>query len=265
MPIAVKQVNLITKNKFLKQLKSDDNLILSSLFSFKTKSHLMLLYLLLFIISGIAAVIFLGIGIYALIKKKKQLAITSVIVFALSCVATVSFVVMYAKKTVAYVSSNEFQMDVKNTAEAAGKTAGNAASGASKGLAETLSDKDIEALAQKTGSIIGKVVKATASGLDSTVNTTSIFTAKSMEATGITLGRADVTYASKAKRDVTIFMDFKNNFKGKLQLTNYDQTGKKIDAITTEVNEKAGAGKVIVFSFTYSDVGITTYSILEKL
>ena len=65
--------------------------------------------------------------------------------------------------------------------------------------------------------------------------------------------------------DLEIFVDYKKDFKGKLRATNYDQTGKKIDVSEIYVNSKAGQGKVEVFSFPHSNLGLTTYYILSKV
>jgi hypothetical protein len=61
-----------------------------------------------------------------------------------------------------------------------------------------------------------------------------------------------------------IFIDYKKDFKGKLKLTSYDQTGKKMDVAEKEINAKAGQEQVEVFSFSHSDLGLTTYYIISK-
>lgn len=62
-----------------------------------------------------------------------------------------------------------------------------------------------------------------------------------------------------------IFIESTKDFRGKLKITNYDQTGKVIDVAIKEINLKANYGKVEIFSFTNSSFGLTTYFIISKL
>ena len=102
-----------------------------------------------------------------------------------------------------------------------------------------------------------------ASSLDSTVGNKNIFVDHSLSDAGFELGRAEELYNSKTN-DLGIFIAFKKDFKGKLKTTNYDQTGKKIDVAGKAINAKAGEGKVEVFSFEHSYLGITTYYIISR-
>lgn len=102
-----------------------------------------------------------------------------------------------------------------------------------------------------------------ASSLDTTIGNKNIFIDQNLVDAGFELGRAEEQYNSKTN-DLGIFIDFKKDFKGKLKLTNYDQTGKRIDVAEKEIDVKAGQEKVEVFSFSHSGLGLTTYYIISK-
>jgi hypothetical protein len=151
----------------------------------------------------------------------------------------------------------------KKGSEIVGQTVGSVSSGLSKGLSTTLDDEAISNLAKKSAAILGKSIKTMASGFDSTIGNKSIFMDQNLTDAGLELGRADEQYKSKTN-DLGIFIDYKKDFKGKLKLTNYDQTAKKIDIAEKEINVQAGQGRVEVFSFSHSDLGLTTYYIISR-
>jgi hypothetical protein len=223
----------------------------------------MLLYILLLIIFGLLILTSIGILIYGLIKKRKNVTIIAVIIFVIGTVGGAFSAFAYAKQVVNYVRSNEFQNDTKKGSELVGQTIGSVSSGVSSGLATTLDDEAITKLARKSATILGKSIKSMASGFDSTIGNKNIFLDISLADAGFEFGRAEEKYHSKTN-DLLIFIDYKKDFKGTLKMTNYDQNGRKIDVSEKEINAKAGQGKVEVFSFSHSDLGITTYYILSK-
>jgi hypothetical protein len=179
-------------------------------------------------------------------------------------VACAYSVLGYSKKVYEYVASNEFQENVKKSSEMVGKTVGSVSSGLSQGLSTTLDDEAISNLAKKSTTILGKSIKTMASGLDSTIGNKNIFIDQNLADAGFELGRADEQFRSKTS-DLGIFITYEKDFKGKLKLTNYDQVGRKIDVAEKEINAKAGQEKVEVFSFSHSDLGVTTYYIISKV
>jgi len=223
----------------------------------------MLLYLLLIIIFGLIILTAIGTLIFGLIKKRKNALITAAILFAIGTIGCVFSAWTYTKKVVAYVKSKEFQDDTKKGSALVGQTMGSVSSGVSQGLTATLDDKAITNLAKKSATILGTSIKTMASGLDSTLGNKNIFVDSSLENSGLGLGRADEKYNSKTN-DLAIFIDYNKDFKGKLSVTNYDQTGKKIDVAEKQINSRAGQGKVEVFSFLHSGLGLTTYYIISK-
>jgi hypothetical protein len=223
----------------------------------------MILYLLLLIIFGLLILVSIATLIIGLAKKKKDFLITSAILFVVGAFGCAFSAFTYTKKAIGYVKSKEFQDDAKKGSELIGETVGSISSGVSNGLSKTLDDEAIKNLAAKSATIFGKSIKTIASGLDSTIGDKNIFLDSSLANRGLELGRADEQYNSKAN-DLGIFIDYKKDFKGKLQITNYDQTGKKIEVVEKEINAKAGQGKVEVFSFSYSELGLTTYYIISK-
>lgn len=92
----------------------------------------------------------------------------------------------------------------------------------------------------------------------------NIFIDTTLSGSGLELGRAEEVYKSQASK-LEIFIDYKKDFQGKLRITNYDQGGKKIDIAETNINSKAGDGRVEVFSFPHSNTGVTTYYIISKV
>jgi hypothetical protein len=107
-------------------------------------------------------------------------------------------------------------------------------------------------------------MKTMASALDSTLGNKNIFIDSSLVNSGIELGSAQAKYNANTS-DLEIFIDFRKHFDGKLRITNYDQTGKKIDISEKTINAKAGQGQVEVFSFSHSGLGLTTYYIISKV
>lgn len=223
----------------------------------------MLLYLLLIIIFGVLILAAIGTLIFGLVKKRKTVIITAVILFVIGIVGCTFSAFAYAREVVNYVRSNEFQDDTKKGSELVGQTIGSVSSGVSSGLVTTLDDETITKLANKSATILGKSIKSMASGFDSTIGNKNIFLDSSLADSGLEFGRAEEEYHSKTN-DLAIFVDYKKDFKGTLKLTNYDQNGRKIEVSEKEVNAKSGENKVEVFSFSHSDLGITTYYILSR-
>jgi hypothetical protein len=190
--------------------------------------------------------------------------VTGAILFMIGTVGCIYSALTYTKKVYDYVRSQEFQKDTEKASELAGQTVGSVSSGISKGLSTTLDDEAVSALARKSATILGKSIKTIASALDSTVGNRSIFLDQNLANAGFELGRAEELYNSKTN-DLGIYIDHKKDFKGKLRIINYDQTGKKIDVAEKAINAKAGQGKVEVFSFSHSDLGVTTYYIISKV
>lgn len=223
----------------------------------------MILFILLFVALGLVILVSIGTLIFGLIKKRKNILITAAILFVVGIIGSVVSGLTYSKKVYDYVKSKEFQDDAKKGSEIVGQTAGSVSSGLSKGLSTTLDDEAISNLAKKSATILGKSIKTMASSLDSTIGNKNIFIDQNLADAGFELGRADEQYKSKTN-DLGIFIDYKKDFKGKLKLTNYDQTGKKIDVAEKEINVKAGQEQVEIFSFSHSDLGVTTYYIISK-
>lgn len=224
----------------------------------------MILNLLLIIISGIVVLASIGIVILGLVKKRKKILIISAILFIVGAIGFGISIFNYTKRVVKYVTSNEFQNDTKKSSELVGRTIGSVSSGVSKDLATSLDDEAIASLAKKSAIIFGKSIKTIASNFDSTLGNKNIFLDSSLANSGFKPGRAEEKY-NPNRNDLEIFVDYKKDFKGKLRATNYDQTGKKIDVSEIYVNSKAGQGKVEVFSFPHSNLGLTTYYILSKV
>jgi hypothetical protein len=224
----------------------------------------MLLYFTLLVISGLVTLVGVVSIIYGLIKKRINFRSTGLFVFMIGLFGCFIFGYQYAKNTIDYVKSNDFQEDAKSSAQFVGETVGTVTSGLSKGLSKTLDDEAISKLAQKSGAILGKSIKTIASALDSTIGSKSIFIDKTLERDGLTFGRAEEKFNAESN-DLGIFVASETDFKGRLKITNYDQTGKKIDVAEKEVNIRAGKGNVEVFSFTNADFGMTTYFIITKI
>src|SRR6185312_2359373 len=211
----------------------------------------MILYILLIVAFGLIILVSIGTLIFGLIKKRKIILITAAILFVVGVIGCVFSGLTYSKKVYDYVKSKEFQDDAKKGSEIVGQTVGSVSSGLSKGLSTTLDDEAISNLAKKSATILGKSIKTMASSLDSTIGNKNIFIDQNLADAGFELGRADEQYNSKTN-DLGIFIDYKKDFKGKLKLTNYDQTGKKIEVAEKEINAKAGQERVVVFSFSHS-------------
>jgi len=221
-------------------------------------------YLLLSIVFGLVILIAIGTLIFGFIKKKRNFLITAVTLLVVGTIGCVYSVSTYTKKAIDYVQSKEFQDDAKKGAELLGQTAGSITAGVSDGLSNTLDDEAIEKLASKSAVIIGKSVKTIAAGFDSTLGNKNIYPDNSLENSGLELGNAVEEYKSKTN-DLAIFIDYQKDFKGKLRITNYDQAGKKIDVAEKDINVKMGQGRVEVFSFSHSNLGLTTYYIISRV
>ena len=224
----------------------------------------MTLYIFLTIVFGLIVLASIVTLIVGLAKKRKNITIAAVVLFIVGIIGGVFSIITYTKKVYDYVTSNEFQKDAQKGSEKIGETIGSVSSGVSKGLSSTLDDEAIAGLAKKSATIIGKSVKTIASALDSTVSSKNIFVDETLSGTGLELGRAEEEYKS-GKGILSIFLDYKKDFQGKLKITNYDQSGKKIDIAETKINAKAGDGRVEVFHFPYSSMGVTTYYIVSKV
>ncbi len=224
----------------------------------------MILYLILIIAFGLLTLIAMITSLFGLVKKRKSTLTTGLILFAIGLCGCFFSGYKYAKTALDYVQSKGFQDDTRKGTELIGETIGSATSGLSKGLSTTLDDESISKLAEKSGAILGKSLKTISSSLDSTIGNKKIFIDKTLQDENLTFGRAEEKYNSKTN-DLGIFIESKNDFKGKLKMTNYDQVGKVIDVATKEVTLKANNGKVEIFSFTNSSFGITTYFIISKV
>lgn len=221
----------------------------------------MILYILLLVFSGLMMLIALGLTIGGILKKKQKLWIGSLIAFVFFTLLTVFSTYTYVKASIDYMGTDEFQAEVRKKGENMGKSAGSTASGAAEGFATTLDDEAIAKLAHKSGIVIGKSVTALSGGLDETMGKTSVFADKSLENVGISIGRAEHILDS-AKHSFGLFIEFKNDFDGKLYLTAYDSKGLKQDITEITVVQKAGRSKVYVFQFEYFEPGLSGYCIL---
>lgn len=216
------------------------------------------------IICGMLAFACVVTAIISIIRKKMWLFTGSVIVFVITCIIGAFIIFRFAVKTVNYVAQQDVQSTISKGAELAGKTAGSIISGGAKGMNQTLDDNAIAALAGKSGTIIGKAIKATSSGWDSTFRP-SIFIDASLANAGLELGRAEELY--EAKNDdafMSIFITFTKSINGILKLTMYDQEGKKMTIAQSVINEKAGAEKLIRFDFPIIHTELTRYYVLSK-
>ena len=223
----------------------------------------MILYLLLIVFAGLMTLIAMGLTIGGLVKKKQKLWISSLIGFVLFALLTVFSAYTYVKESINYMGTDEFQAETKKKAENLGKTWGNTVSGTAQGLEATLDDEAIAKLANKGANIVGKGVKAIATGLDETAGKTTVFADESVEKTGVTIGRAE-QITDSAKYSFGLFLEFKNDFDGKLILTAYDSKGLKQDNSELSIKQKAGKAKVYVFQFDYFQPGLSGYCILTK-
>lgn len=219
--------------------------------------------LLLIITFGFIALFSVGALIFGLIKKRKKVLFAAILFFIIGAIGCVYSGLAYSKKLYHYVAGNRFQQDAQRGSEMIGQTVGSVASGLSKGLSTTLDDEAISDLAKKSAAILGKSIRTMASGFDSTIGNKSIFIDQNLGDAGFELGRATEQYQSKTN-DLGIFIAYKKDFRGKLKLTNYDQTGKKIDVAEKEINAKAGQERVEVFSFSHSDLGLTTFYVISE-
>lgn len=223
----------------------------------------MILYLTLIFIFALLVLFSIGIFIFGLLKKRKNILIAATVLFAIGVIGCVFSGLSYSKTVYNYVRSDQFQEDTKKGSEIIGQTVGSVSSGLSKGLSTTLDDEAIANLAKKSASILGKSIKTVASTLDSSLGNKNIFIDKNLADAGFEPGRAEEQYNGKTN-DLRIFLEYKKDFKGNLKLTNYDQAGKKIDVTEKDIDAKAGQEKVEVFTFANSEPGLTTYYILAK-
>jgi uncharacterized membrane protein YqjE len=73
----------------------------------------MITYLLLIVAFGVIALVSIGILIFGLIKKRKNILITAAILFIIGVIGCVYSGLEYSKRLYNYVTSNEFQQDTK--------------------------------------------------------------------------------------------------------------------------------------------------------
>lgn len=223
----------------------------------------MILSFFLIILFGLLLLISIGLLIFGLIKKKKNLIITASVLGFIGVMGCAFSVFNYTTKAIAYVKSKEFQNDARKGAEFIGETVGSTTSGISSGLSTTIDEEAIDKLAQKSTTIVGKVTKTVASTFDSTLGNKNIYLDKSLENSGFQLGRAEEVYNSKSE-DVEINIGYTKDFSGNISITNYDQNGRIIEVVNKNIKAKAGDNKVEVFNFQHADPGLTTYYILSK-
>ncbi len=188
----------------------------------------MITYLFLIVFFGLLGLIGIGLLVFGLIKKRKILLVFCAILFAIGISGGIFSGFMYAKKVVQYVKSDDFQDDARRGSEMVGETIGSATSGLSNGFSKTLDDKSVMNLASKSATIVGKVTKTIASNLDSTLGSKNVYLDKSIENSGLEFGRADEKYNAQTN-DLGIFVEYKKDFNKAIRITNYDQTGKKMN------------------------------------
>jgi hypothetical protein len=222
-----------------------------------------MIYIILIVIFGLLVLVSIGTLIFGVIKKRKSILITAIVLFGVGVIGGITSGLMYSKQVYRYVKSREFQDDTKRGSELLGQAVGSVSSGLSRGLSEALDDKAISELAKKSATILGTSIKTIASGFDSTIGSKNIFIDKNLADAGFELGRAYEQYDS-VTNNLGIFIEYKKDFKGNLKLTNYDQAGKKIDISQKAIDVKAGEENVEVFKFSHSDLGLTTYYIISK-
>lgn len=223
----------------------------------------MILNLLFIVFTVLMTFIALGLTIAGLIKKKQTLWIISLAAFVIFTLLTVFAIYSYVKKSIDYMGTEEFQAETKKKAENMGKSWGNTVTGTVQGLDSTLDDEAIAKLANKGANIVGKGVKAVATGIDETVGKTTVFADKSIDLVGITIGRAE-QITDSAKFCFGLYLEFKTDFNGSLALTAFDSQGLKQDNAVLTIKEKAGTAKVYVFQFDYFKPGLSGYCILTK-
>ena len=223
----------------------------------------MILYLLLIVFSVLMTLIAFGLTIGGLIKKKKKVWIGSLASFVVFSLLAVFSIVIYAKESINYMGSDEFQEETRKKAENMGKTWGNTVSGTAQGLEATLDDEVIAKLANKGATIVGKGVKAVSTGLDETVGKMTVFPDESLATAGITIGRAE-HLLDTAKYSFGLFLEFEKDFSGTLILTAYDSEGLKMDITELKVTEQAGKSRVHIFGFNHFQPGLSGYCILEQ-
>jgi hypothetical protein len=199
-------------------------------------------------------------AIGGLIKKKRPVWITSLVLFVTFVMLAVFSVVIYAKKSIDYIGSEEFQEETRKKAENMGKTWGNTVSGTAQGLEASLNDTAISKLANKGSKIIGSGIKSIASGMDITVNKTVIYSDESLKEAEIVVGRAETF---KNSDSLALFIEFRKAYNGALVLTSYDKEDLQVDNSTIQVNAIAGDANVYIFKFKHFQPGLSNYCILK--
>lgn len=222
-----------------------------------TGSILLLAFSILMII---LAAVFIIVGI---VKKSAKLWVSSLAGFVVFCMLCVYAAISMVSSTVDYLGSDEFHEQTRKSAENWGKSVGNTITGASQGLEASVDEDAIYKLANKSARLAGNGVKAIAEGFDESVGKTTIFSNEEVNELGIKIGRAE----EDTQGDTTIinlYLEFKNDFDGKLRLSSFDSEGTKMETSEMTVNEIAGTEKVFEFPFAYSNPGLSGYCILSK-
>ena len=222
-----------------------------------------MILIMLIALTILLSLIAIGFTIGGLIKNKKKVWITSLILTVVFIMTTVFSIAVYIKRKAEYLTSEEFQEETRKSAEQLGRTWGNTVSGTAKGLEESIDDDAILKLASKGAKLLGNGVKVVAAGFDETTAKTKIFSDESISLKGISVGRAELLEDS-VKISYGLFLDFSEDYEGTLELTAYDNEGLKMDHTMMEFNEKKGAAKVHVFQFDYFKPGLNGYCILKE-
>ncbi len=213
----------------------------------------------------IAFFVSLGLIISGLAKKRMSIWGGGLGLLLFS-VLTPAYVIMKTlsdgvESTMAYVSSDQMQEDVRNTSKTMGKTTGSIISGQVEGMAETLDENAFLALAKKSARIVGKGIVGVTTELNGTLGSTLVYTSEQADAFGIEIGRAQQAGKGDAKA-VGLFVEFKRSFQGVLKLESFDGQGRKMDVAVLEINEREGASRHLDFFFQKNGPGLSGYCIL---
>jgi hypothetical protein len=215
-----------------------------------------LISIVLFGLLILSSIVVLIVGIA---RKKRAVQIAAVVLFFIGVSGCAFSVFAYTRKVVQYVKSPAFQQDAKKGTELIGETLGSAVSGASDGINKGLDEESIRKLAGKSANILGKSTKTFAAGLDSTLWSRSLFQDESMKDSGLEPGSS-----TEDAPALTINLNFKQNFNGRLFVTKYDLNGKIIERVETDVKGKKGDNKVIRFAFNHSSSRLNSYYIIGR-
>lgn len=221
-------------------------------------------YLLFSVLCILLTLIALGFIIGGLVKGYKKVWGIALGAFVFLSIVSVYSLVLYGKKTIDYLGSEEFHEQTKKTGNNLGAQVGNTVSGFSEGLESSLDEQTIIKLANKGGIILGSGVDAISDGLDETLGKQKIFPSENIEEKGIKIGRAQWV-EGKSKYNLNLYLEFKKDFNEQIKLTAYDKEGLKIDNSEIEANYKKGDEKVNTFGFDYLNGGQAEYFILSAI